>query len=179
MEGKSDMSTDLFAVRSVLFLPASNPRAIAKAREAGSDLVVLDLEDAVKPEDKDEARQAAVDAVAEPWPMPVAIRINAPASEWHGQDLVAATHCAADFIVIPRVEDKEEISFLRKQSGKPVLAMIETARGVLSVQDVTHDCAGLIAGTNDLRSDLRLPLDSGREPISASLQMIVLAARAA
>ena len=178
-EAKSDMSLDLFGVRSVLFLPASNPRAIEKARGAGSDLVVLDLEDAVKPADKDQARAAAIDAVSSEWPMPVAIRINGFGTEWHGQDLVAATHCAADLIVVPRVEDAEELSFVRKQSGKPVAAMIETARGVLAVQAITHDCAALIAGTNDLRSSLHLPLDSGREPISTALQMIVLAARAA
>ena len=63
-EAKNDKGSDLFAVRSLLFLPASNPRAIAKAREAGADLVVLDLEDAVKPEDKAAARKAAVEAVA-------------------------------------------------------------------------------------------------------------------
>jgi citrate lyase beta subunit len=179
VEAKSDMSLNLFGVRSVLFLPASNPRAIEKARGAGSDLVVLDLEDAVKPADKDQARAAAIDAVASEWSMPVAIRINGFGTEWHGQDLVAATHCAADLIVVPRVEDAEELSFVRKQSGKPVAAMIETARGVLAVQAITHDCAALIAGTNDLRSSLHLPLDSGREPISTALQMIVLAARAA
>ena len=173
------MTLDLFGVRSVLFLPASNPRAIEKAREAGADLVVLDLEDAVKAEDKDRARQAAVEAVSNDWPMPVAIRINGMGSEWHGQDLVAATHCRADLIVVPRVEDAEELSFVRKQSGKPVAAMVETARGVLAVESITHDCAALIAGTNDLRSSLHLPLDSGREPISTALQMIVLAARAA
>ena len=173
------MNHDLHLVRSVLFLPASNPRAIAKARESKAELVILDLEDAVKPEDKDSARQDAVEALADEWPMAVGIRINGIGNEWHGPDLVAVSHCGADFVVMPRVEDKEELSFVRKQSGKPVLAMIETAQGVLAAHEVTHDCAGLIAGTNDLRSDLHLPLDSGREPISASLQLIVLAARAA
>ena len=71
------MRSGLDVVRSVLFLPASNPRAIGHARESAADLVVLDLEDAVKPEDKDAARKAAVEAVAGQWPMPVAIRINA------------------------------------------------------------------------------------------------------
>ena len=173
------MSLDLFGIRSVLFLPASNPRAIEKAREAGSDLVVLDLEDAVKPEDKDRARQAAVEAVSGDWPMPVAIRINGVGTDWHGQDLVAVTHCKADLVVVPRVEDAEEMAFVRKQSGKPVAAMIETARGVLAALQVTNDCSALIAGTNDLRSSLHLPLDSGREPISTALQTIVLVARAA
>jgi citrate lyase subunit beta/citryl-CoA lyase len=80
-EAKNDRSIDLFAVRSVLFLPASNPRAIAKAREAGADLVVLDLEDAVKTEDKAAARKAAVEAVADAWTMPIAIRINGVGSK--------------------------------------------------------------------------------------------------
>jgi len=57
--------------------------------------------------------------------------------------------------------------------------MIETAAGVLAAAEIARECAGLIAGTNDLRTDLRLPLDATREPISASLQLIVLAARAA
>ena len=75
------MSIDLFEVRSVLFLPASNPRAIAKARASEADLVVLDLEDAVKPADKNAARDAAVEAVTSEWPMPVAIRVNGMGTE--------------------------------------------------------------------------------------------------
>src|SRR3954453_6940502 len=100
------VNEDLHLVRSVLFLPASNPRAIAKARESGADLVVLDLEDAVKPADKDAAREAAVAAVADDWPMLVAIRINGVGTEWHGLDLVAVTHSNASLVVVPRVEDK-------------------------------------------------------------------------
>ena len=173
------MIQDLHQIRSVLFLPASNPRAIAKAREAGADLVVLDLEDAVRPEDKDMARQAAIEAVREPWDMPVAIRINGVGSEWHGHDLVAVTHCDPDLVVVPRVEEREELNFVRTQTGRPIAAMIETARGVLGVQQLTGDVVALIAGTNDLRSDLRLPPDAGRGPISTSLQLILLAARAA
>src|SRR5437899_489862 len=91
-----DMTTDLFAIRSVLFLPASNPRAIAKARDAGADLVVLDLEDAVKPADKEAARTAAVEAVATPWAMPVAIRVNGVGTEWHSLDLDAVGRSKAD-----------------------------------------------------------------------------------
>src|SRR3954454_7282978 len=152
MERTSDKVIDLFAVRSVLFLPASNPRAIAKARESGADLVVLDLEDAVKPADKDAARDAAVAAVADDWPMLVAIRINGVGTEWHGLDLVAVTHSNASLVVVPRVESKDELTFVRHQSGKLVAAMIETAKGVLVARDVTHDVVALIAGTNDLRS---------------------------
>src|SRR5205085_2008 len=178
-EAKSDKSGDLFAIRSLLFLPASNPRAIARAREAAADLVVLDLEDAVKPADKETARQAAVDAVAEPWQMPVAIRINSLGSNWHSADIAAVSASGARFAVLPRTASANAVRDDREALGKPVLAMIETAAGVLAAGDIARECSALIAGTNDLRADLRLPLDSTREPISASLQWIVLAARAA
>jgi citrate lyase subunit beta/citryl-CoA lyase len=87
------VDVDLFAIRSVLFLPASNPRAIDKARGSAADLVVLDLEDAVRPDDKEMARAAAVEAVAGDWPMPVAVRINGTASKWHGADLSETVRC--------------------------------------------------------------------------------------
>jgi citrate lyase beta subunit len=162
-----------------LFRPDSNPRAIAKARGAGSDLVVLDLEDAVKPVDKDDARTAAVEAVASDWPTPVAIRLNGIGSEWHSLDLDAAARSAADFIVLPRAISAHLVHGVAEAAGKPVLAMIETAAGVIAAPEIASETAALIAGTNDLRADLRLPLDATREPISAALQLIVLAARAA
>ncbi len=168
--------TDLFHIRSALFLPASNPRAIAKAREAGTDLVILDLEDAVRPDDKVLAREAAVAACAKAWPVPVAIRINGTGTQWRKADFEAAAASRADFIVVPRATSPKDVAEI---AGKPVLAMIETAAGVIAAAEIARACAGLIAGTNDLRADLRLPLGAGRDSISAALQWIVLAARAA
>jgi citrate lyase beta subunit len=173
------MTLDLFAVRSLLFLPASNPRAIAKAREARADLVVLDLEDAVKPDDKDAARAAAVEAVASAWPMLVAIRVNASGSEWHSLDIDAVSQSSADGAVVPRAVSAHLVRGDREALDKPVLAMIETAAGVLAAADIAKESAALIAGTNDLAADLRLPPDAGREPLRMALQSIVLAARAA
>jgi citrate lyase beta subunit len=178
-EGKSDKTHDLFAVRSVLFLPASNPRAVAKARTLAADLVILDLEDAVAPPDKGRAREAAVEAVASEWPVLVAIRVNGAGTEWHSLDLDSVASSAADFIVLPRAVSAHLVHDVGETTAKPVLAMIETAAGVLAAAEIATEAAGLIAGTNDLRADLRLPLDAGREPISASLQLILLAARAA
>ncbi len=178
-EAKNDKSIDLFAVRSLLFLPVSNPRAVAKARQGGADLVILDLEDAVKPADKAEGRRAAVEAVETGWGMPVAIRINGVGTEWHSLDLDAVARSKADLVVVPRAASEHLVRDVAATTGKPVLAMIETAAGVLVAPQIAHSCAGLIAGTNDLRADLRLPIDATREPISAALQMIVLAARAA
>jgi citrate lyase subunit beta/citryl-CoA lyase len=177
-EGKSDLAAPLLGIRSVLFLPASNPRAIARARESGADVVVLDLEDAVKAGDKTAARDAAVEAAASGWPMPVAIRVNSIGSEWHSLDLDAVAKSQADYAVVPRAVSGHLVRGVAEAVGKPVLAMIETAAGVLAAPDIAPETAALIAGTNDLRADLKLPLDATREPISASLQWIVLAARA-
>lgn len=173
------MTLDLFAVRSLLFLPASNPRAIARAREAGADLVVLDLEDAVKPEDKVLARAAAVDAVREPWPMPVAIRLNGIASDWFADDVAAVADSNADLVVLPRAESADAIRAAWQGVQRTMLAMIETAAGVLAAPAIAKEAAALIAGTNDLSADLRLPPDAGRGPLQMALQSIVLAGRAA
>jgi citrate lyase subunit beta/citryl-CoA lyase len=173
------VSSGLEVVRSVLFLPASNPRAIGHARESAADLVVLDLEDAVKAEEKDSARSAAVEAVAGEWPMPVAIRINTIGSEWHSLDLNAVAGSNADFAVLPRASSGHLVHGVAEASSKPLLAMIETAAGVLAAAEIAPQCAALIAGTNDLSADLQLPPAASREPLQMALQTIVLAARAA
>ena len=172
------MKSDLFAIRSLLFLPASNPRAIAKARASAADLVILDLEDAVKPEDKGDARSAAVEAVAGNWPMPVAIRVNSIGSEWHSADVDSVSRSGAAFAVLPRAASAHLLRGVRDAVGKPVLAMIETAAGVLVAAQIAAEAAALIAGTNDLAADLRLPPDAGRGPLQVALQTIVLAGRA-
>lgn len=173
------MKADLFAIRSLLFLPASNSRAIEKARGSEADCVILDLEDAVKPEDKVSARHAAVEALETDWPMPVAIRINGVGSEWHSLDIEAVSRSNAALAVIPRAQSAHLVRDVREAAGRPVLAMIETAAGVLAAAAIAHESAGLIAGTNDLAADLRLPESSGRGAMTTGLQTIVLAARAA
>jgi len=173
------VSIDLFEVRSVLFLPASNPRAIAKARESKADLVVLDLEDAVKPADKDGARDAAVEAVTSGWPMPVGIRVNGVGTEWHSVDIDAVGGANADMAVLPRAASAHLAREVREAIGKPLLAMIETAGGVLAAPTIAHEVAALIAGTNDLSADLRLPAGAGRAPLQMALQTVVVSARAA
>ena len=174
-----DGNTGLFGIRSLLFLPASNPRAIAKARESASDAVILDLEDAVKPQDKAAARLAAVAAVAEPWPMPVGIRVNGLASDLIEADVAAVADSAAGFVVLPRTDSGEAIAAIWQKVDRAVLAMVETAAGVLAAADIAREAAALIAGTNDLAADLRLPPDAGRAPLQTALQTIVLAGRAA
>ena len=170
------MSIDLSDLRALLFLPASNPRAIAKARASDADLVILDLEDAVKAEDKASAREAAVAAIAQDWPMPVAIRINGVGTPWHDLDLAALASANCDLVVLPSVRSVEEVRSIKL--GIPLAAMIESAAAVLDAAAIAQHCNALIVGTNDLAADLRLPVVD-RAAMAHALQATVLAARAA
>lgn len=172
------MTLNLFGRPAILFLPASRARAVARAREAGADLVILDLEDAVSPADKAMAREAAVAAVADPWPCPVAIRVNGTSSNWYGADVSAVAASKADLVIVPRTDGAWAVSDTQERTGKPAAAMIETARGVFAAQEVGEVAAALIAGTNDLSASLRLPAGAGRAPLQTALQTVVLAARA-
>ncbi|WP_157084543.1 HpcH/HpaI aldolase/citrate lyase family protein [Sphingomonas pituitosa] len=174
------MTSMALAPRTALFLPASNPRAIAKARTLDCDMVILDLEDAVKPEDKDTAREAAVAAMAEGFGDRIAaIRINGADAAEHAADLAAAVASAAAVLVVPKVEDPATAARIAA-AGKPILAMIETPAGVLAAAAIAAlpGVAGLIAGTNDLKASLGIPSAAGRGGLSLALQTVVLAARA-
>ena len=171
-------ATDLRLCRSLLFLPASNPRAIEKARTLDADMVILDLEDAVKPADKDGARTAAVEAARTPFRGLAAIRINST-SPWHEADLAAVRSSAADYVVVPMTAGPDEVRAAGEGSGKPVLAMVETARGVLAAPAIAGLAQALIAGTNDLAADLGLRPGRARPALVTALQSILLAARAA
>lgn len=170
------------APRTALFLPASNARAIEKARGLPVDMVILDLEDAVKAEDKERAREAA--QAAEGFgDRPFAIRVNAEDSDHWKKDLKAVKKSAATHVVVPKVEKPETIVTAAAYADRPVLAMIETAAGVMNVGPIASaegwgvEIAGLIAGTNDLAMSLKLPPAAGRAQIQLALQLIVLAAR--
>jgi (3S)-malyl-CoA thioesterase len=175
------MTTARLAPRTALFLPASNPRAIEKARGLAADLVILDLEDAVRDADKAQARAAAVAAVAQGFGHRLcAIRINGIDSPEHGADLDAVAACAADFVVVPKLETAADADAIAQAVAKPLLAMIETPLGVLAAADIAAvpGVQGLIAGVNDLRAALGIPASAPRESLLLSLQTVVLAARA-
>ena len=168
--------------RSALYLPASNARAIEKARGLSADMIILDLEDAVKPELKVEARAAAVAAVAQGFGgRMAAIRVNMAGTQWHADDVAAVAASNADFAVLPKVEEAGAVASVAMRIGKPVFAMIETPRGLLNAVEIAHapGVAGLIGGMNDLANELHIPPGSGRNGLALALQTIVLAARAA
>jgi citrate lyase subunit beta/citryl-CoA lyase len=111
--------------------------------------------------------------------MPVAIRLNGVGTEWHSLDIDAVARSKAAFAVLPRATSGHLVHEVAEAVGKPVLSMVETAAGVLAAAGIAQESAALIAGTNDLRSDLRIPTGKDRSPISTALQTIVIAARAA
>ena len=173
--------TDLRTCRSLLFLPASSERAIAKARELPADLIILDLEDAVREEEKADARRLAVEATKEGFGegRPVAVRVNPSGSRHFGEDVTAVRQAKIDYIVLAKAETAKDVHDAGWLVTRPVLAMIETPRAVIDAAAIAPSSAGLIAGVNDLSATLGLPEQKEREGLVYALQRIVLAARAA
>ena len=168
--------------RSLLFLPASNQRAITKARTLPCDMVILDLEDAVPNDRKEEARANAIEAAGEGFGGRLcAIRINVEGTPWHGPEMVAIKRSRADYVVLPKVESMKQVKDVFSVCQRPVIAMIESAAGVLAATSIAAEegTAGLFMGTNDLRQDLGIPPSAGREGLSFALQSVILSARAA
>lgn len=170
-------------LRSVLYLPASNPRAVEKARTLGCDAVVLDLEDAVAPDAKAEARVAAVEAVAAGGFVRklVLIRVNHLRTPWGADDFAAAAGSAVDAIVVPKVDSAEEArDAVAAAGGKPVFAMIESPRAILALPEIaaTPGVAALVAGNADLAKELRATVDANRSSLLYALSAMVIAARA-
>jgi citrate lyase subunit beta/citryl-CoA lyase len=176
--------------RSVLYVPGSNARALAKARTLPCDGLILDLEDSVAPAAKDEARAAVASALAAGGfgPREVLVRVNARGTDWFGADLATLAGAGANGIVLPKVESPDDVTIaaaLLAGSGAPVALSlwltVETPRGVLAADALAGShpfVAGLVAGTSDLATGLRAAHVPGREPLLFSLSAIVLAARA-
>jgi citrate lyase subunit beta/citryl-CoA lyase len=171
-------------VRSLLFLPASNARAIEKARTLNADVVVLDLEDAVAPDAKADARQAAVEAVrAGGFPRKVAVRVNALGTPWGEADLAALVELPLDYVVAPKVEDPSILDAYaaRLPDGARLIAMIETPRALMALPTIAEagePLAGLMLGVNDLAKALGTGPSPDREPLKPWLAATVAAARA-
>ena len=170
--------------RSVLYLPASNVRAIEKARTLACDVAILDLEDAVAPEAKVEARAAAIAAVRSGGFGPrLGVRINALDTEWGADDLAALADTAVDVVVVPKVEDAAALRALanRLPDGTALWAMIETPRALLALNDIAASggpLEALMLGTNDLATMLRTGPSPDREPLKPWLALVVAMARA-
>ncbi len=174
--------------RSALFLPASNARAVEKARTLPCDVVILDLEDAVAPAQKPAARAAAVAAVRDGGfgARELVVRVNAADTAEGAEDLAALSDCAADAVVLPKLETAATLVAARAAVGPgPALwAMIETCSGVLALHEIVAAArdtglAALVVGTNDLARELRCRPGADRAPLLPALAQVLLAARSA
>jgi citrate lyase subunit beta/citryl-CoA lyase len=180
--------------RSVLYMPGSNARAIEKARTLPVDGVILDLEDAVAPDAKAQARTQVADAVKAGGfgSREVFIRVNGIDTEWHADDLEAAAHAGPDGILVPKISDVAQLERVgqrlldMKTSLKTrIWAMIETPQAIFNINALAaeaHDSetrlAGFVMGTNDIAKETRARLVPGRAPMLSWLARCLLAAHA-
>ena len=183
------MSNDTYVPRrSVLYMPGANERALEKAKGLDADGLILDLEDAVAPDAKAEARDRVVAAAAsgEYGRREVTIRANGIGTPWHDDDVAAIATSGADAIVIPKVDtraDVENVDEALRAAGAPddlaIWAMLETPQAVVNAADIASHprIAALVMGTNDLVKELQAEFVPGRAPLLHALQACVVGAR--
>jgi citrate lyase subunit beta/citryl-CoA lyase len=176
--------------RSVLYVPGSNARAIEKARTLAADAIILDLEDAVAPDAKREARQLVCAAVKEGGfgQREVVIRVNGLNTPWGYADLVAASAAGADALLLPKTENVESVrqseTVMAANDAPEDLAiwcMMETPRAILNAEAIAGASPRVrcfVMGTSDLTKDLHALHTRDRLPMLTALGLCLLAARA-
>jgi citrate lyase subunit beta / citryl-CoA lyase len=177
--------------RSVLYMPGANERALEKAAGLPADALILDLEDAVAPDAKAEARERVCEAAGSGryGAREVTIRINGVGTPWHDDDLRAVAAAGADAVVVPKVDGAGAVHAIEKgldAAGAPehmaIWAMVETPVAMLGAREVAETSERLtvlVMGTNDLAKELRADQVPGRAPLLTGLGLALLAARAA
>lgn len=183
--------SDFTPLRSVLYMPSSNERALEKAKTIPCDGLILDLEDSVAPDAKPAAREQACAAAAsgDYGRRTMTIRVNSIGTEWHDADLEAASQAGPAAIVVPKVDSAAEVAGLvsaMERYGAPdhtvLWAMVETPVAILSALEIARASERLgafVLGTNDLVKELYAEHVPGRAPILPSLHTALLAGRAA
>jgi citrate lyase subunit beta/citryl-CoA lyase len=176
--------------RSVLYIPGSNLRAIEKAKTLAADALIFDLEDAVAPDAKRDARIQVCNAVKAGGfgKREVVIRVNGLNTPWGYADLVTASTAGADAILLPKTENVESVrqaQTVMAASDAPadlaIWCMMETPRGVLNAEAIagaSPRVACFVMGTSDLTKDLHAHHTRDRLPMMTSLGLCILAARA-
>src|SRR5918996_3184879 len=170
--------------------PSFNERALQKARSIPCDGLILDLEDAVAPDAKPAAREAACAAAAsgDYGHREVTIRLNGADTEWHADDLRAACQAGPDAIVVPKVSSADAgLELVEAMAGHDapehtkLWAMVETPYAMLHAEEIasaSDRLTVLVMGTNDLAKELYAEHVPGRQPLLAGLGLALLAARA-
>lgn len=170
-------------LRSVLYIPASKPRALDKARSLPVDAIIFDLEDAVSAEEKEAARVTLSAALHQDGygPRLKVIRINGLDTAWGEDDARAAAEMAADAILLPKVSTPADLDALAGIVGaRDLWAMMETPMGMLNAPAIASHphLRAMVMGTNDLIKDLQSRFRPDRLPVQTGLGLCVLAAKA-
>lgn len=184
------MASEIQVLRSVLYMPSANDRALEKAKSLAADAIIFDLEDAVAPDAKTAARSKAAAAAAsgEYGNRTLTIRCNNLTTEWGHADVAAAAEAAPAAVVIPKINTVDELDQVAQAltaGGAPdsttIWAMIETPLGILNAFDIASHprCSAFVMGTNDLAKEVRAPLIAGRSNLVPHLAHAVVAGRAA
>ena len=175
--------------RSVLYMPGANTRALEKAKNLPADSLILDLEDAVAPDAKAQARENIRTALAAGFGHREAVvRINSLNTPWGLDDLKAFANSKADAILLPKVESAsqiQEVASLLKQfnpaNSMKIWAMIETPLAIFKLLEIASShpmLETLVLGTSDLVKDLHARHTPSRVETQTALSLSVLAARA-
>lgn len=178
------MSQTMRPVRSVLYIPGSKERALDKARGLAADAIIFDLEDAVTPDAKAEARatlRAELDKGGYGARMKI-VRINGFDTVWGRQDVEAMQGADIDALLLPKVSSADDLQTLAQMiDDVPLWAMMETPEGILNARTIAAHprLAGIVMGTNDLVKELGCRVSPGRAEIQTALQMSLIAARSA
>ena len=176
--------------RSVLYMPGSNTRALEKGRGLPADALILDLEDAVAPDAKVEARGNIAEALKAGGygKREIIVRVNGLDTPWGKDDVAALATSGADALLLPKVESAamvSELEGLMRDAGAPdglaIMCMMETPRGILNADEIagaSQRLTCLVMGTSDLVKELNAAHTPERLPVLTSLSLCVLAARA-
>lgn len=176
--------------RSALYMPASNAKAVEKARSLDADVIILDLEDAVAPEMKPAAREAAVAAVKAGGfgAREVVIRVNGIDTPWGADDLAAAAEAGPDAVLVPKVNDAADVRLYDQHLGAAppstrLWTMIETAKAAFHLWEIAEARHGTrlstwVMGVNDFAKEMRARQTPDRAPFLPLLTLSVAAARA-
>jgi citrate lyase beta subunit len=149
---------NLGRARTFLFVPANRPERITKALASGTDVVVVDLEDAVAPAEKPAALLALLTWLEAHPEERVTVRINAADTVWHEDDLAACRHSGIAGVMLPKADSAAQVEHAHDISGKPVLCIIETGQGLEALAQIAaaRGCARLMFGKLDLAVELDL-----------------------
>ena len=166
--------------RSCLYMPGSNTRALEKAKSLDADVLIFDLEDAVAPDAKAEARDQVAQTVRDGGygQREIVVRVNSLESEWGDDDLTAIVPAGPDAILLPKIESAAGIG--KAHRGIPLWAMIETPLAILNIAEiaVADGLEAFVMGTNDLAKEMRAQPDAERTVFHSAMAASVMAARA-